>query len=462
MRNGNFIAIFLYSVVGLTGCVSLPQDSLTNEGSKDPLHEAWISSDKVVNFQSGMSSFTDQQGLGLLGLGGVISNKTESPRPFPELRLILLDQSGAVVYVRSFLPVEYLRPEVDREIGLPPDIPISFHLQLVDPSRVAMKYMIDLLWDEMPPYRTGYVTDGGIHMEHPERDITRSVSQPGLMFDSLSKLLGADGHGKSGWWYSFAFPDAERAFALDELVRLSGMRRQAANIAEGAINSYVQTIPVDMVRERESVKQFWSEVFDVKLMNDAVLRTLERRYDASRARAAIAYLKSSTARKMSKLEQASNRAGILSEINQFAERLAFNPPPAPRMTMVNEFINQTHAVEVMQTVMSRNMRMSMTAMNAFAPPDRRLNNEQIEAMISGMRTQTYAGMRNGIVTGFLYTYRNVSDEELRQYIEWFLSDDGRWLMDVSKSSIFDMFDDMGVRMAAALEKLVIAASQRPS
>jgi hypothetical protein len=165
---------------------------------------------------------------------------------------------------------------------------------------------------------------------------------------------------------------------------------------------------------------------------------------------------------MRRLEQHAIQPGFLGEINRYAERLALAPPPGIRTAIINNYITESRLVEQAQLSISRNMRLGTEIFNTLAPPDTRITDEQLELAISAQRLQLFEGLRNQTLITNLYIYREVSDDELRQYLGWMLSNHGRWLVDVTFSTVRDVFDDLGRKLTDRLKKLRATARERPS
>jgi Protein of unknown function (DUF3426). len=64
-------------------------------------------------------------------------------QPFPILGFKMSDSNGKLLVQRRFLPSEYLREDTESSPGMPPKVPVSARLEVVDPSVDAVSYMFD-------------------------------------------------------------------------------------------------------------------------------------------------------------------------------------------------------------------------------------------------------------------------------------------------------------------------------
>ena len=77
-------------------------------------------------------------------INGTIANNASYPQPLPVLELSLNNLRGKQVALRRFAPIEYLSQSTLID-SMPPGVPISFRLEVVDPGQNALAYEFEFL-----------------------------------------------------------------------------------------------------------------------------------------------------------------------------------------------------------------------------------------------------------------------------------------------------------------------------
>ncbi len=72
-------------------------------------------------------------------------NHANFAQPYPDMRIDFSDVRGKLVASRRFSAAEYLQVEKQQQRLLPPDLPSSFTLEIIDPGDQAMTYEFSFL-----------------------------------------------------------------------------------------------------------------------------------------------------------------------------------------------------------------------------------------------------------------------------------------------------------------------------
>lgn len=82
---------------------------------------------------------------GVLEVDAALVNDAAFSQPYPRIRLSFQSFDGALVASRTFQPHQYLRGALVDPTRMVAGVPVSLHLELVDPGPAATNYLFDLL-----------------------------------------------------------------------------------------------------------------------------------------------------------------------------------------------------------------------------------------------------------------------------------------------------------------------------
>ncbi|TNF92284.1 MAG: DUF3426 domain-containing protein [Gammaproteobacteria bacterium] len=72
-------------------------------------------------------------------------NRAEVPQPFPQVELVLSGLTGETVAMRRFTPREYLKGNYHDKILMPPGVPGSMVMEVIDPGDKSVSYRFDFM-----------------------------------------------------------------------------------------------------------------------------------------------------------------------------------------------------------------------------------------------------------------------------------------------------------------------------
>jgi hypothetical protein len=203
--------------------------------------------------------------------------------------------------------------------------------------------------------------------------------------------------------------------------------------------------PVD----REAFDKFRTAVLqplDPAKTKPALVRFIEKRYDAQRYAEVVALLNTPLSKKMTALELQASTPEAQQEMMQFANSMLSQPSPQ-RLALVERLDKAQQATESMvemQIMMSSAM---MKNMNRIVPADKKMAYDEIEQMLAQMREQSLPQARQFSQLTMVYTYRSVADSELEEYVRLVESDTGQYLTALLRDTFLNLFDNISVEVA---------------
>ncbi len=141
----------------------------------------------------------------------------------------------------------------------------------------------------------------------------------------------------------------------------------------------------------------------------------------------LVWLHSPLARKMTALELAANTLEAMEAIQQYGALIESQPPPQPRRALIERLDETVGATRLALDFQAVVLRALLKGSNSLLPKERQTTIERIDRQIIDMKLQLLGLIREQVQVSMLYTYRNVSEEELAEYLAYWGTEDGRWL-----------------------------------
>jgi len=138
---------------------------------------------------------------------------------------------------------------------------------------------------------------------------------------------------------------------------------------------------------------------------------------------------------------------------KYAQQLKARPLPATREALIEQVKEASRATELNLRLMSVTLRSAVVAANAAMPEQKRVPAHLVEEFILRILAQKEPELRQSVRANMLYTYRNLTDEELRAYFKFFDSDAGRWYVRTSIDAHTKAMELAGTQMGTEMGKI---------
>lgn len=158
-----------------------------------------------------------------------------------------------------------------------------------------------------------------------------------------------------------------------------------------------------------------------------MVTALRQRYDAAKFEAAVGLLNTGLALKMTRLEAQVSTVEGQQAMQHYAMTLQAIPPSAERVKVMQALLEAAGAVDVAVQASSAMIAGMMHAMVPWMPAEHRPQPEQIEQQLAQIQQQMRPAAQEGLLVQALYTYRDVSVEELAEYAQLYHSERSQFL-----------------------------------
>ena len=151
--------------------------------------------------------------------------------------------------------------------------------------------------------------------------------------------------------------------------------------------------------------------------------------------AALEWMRGPFAREMNALEMETSRPENAGDIQEYGAALELQPPPEARRDLITRMDRAQGTSEAGikgQLVILRALIEGAGSLRSGVGP---LPPEQMDAVLENARAQLSGQAREQVIIAMHYTYRDVPDETLSPYVEYWETEEGRWLAEALHAAL---------------------------
>lgn len=253
--------------------------------------------------------------------------------------------------------------------------------------------------------------------------------------------------------------------ALDRLYRLSGMEVQFGALPETMREAFLQGVamgPELHIPESrlEALGDQVAEFYAAAEFRAAVEEALRQGMSAEAVDQVLAWLESPLGARVTAAEEAAVGPDAYEETQRYAETLETDSVPEARVALLREL---DEAVQLTQTSVEIGVHAQLAAAlaaNAMQPPNSRQEPSELMAQVETIRPLIESMTRQQVLLSLLYTYRDLSEEDLRGYIEFATAPQGNAFNRLASEAMSRTFVEKSAQLGEVLGELVREAGDR--
>lgn len=152
----------------------------------------------------------------------------------------------------------------------------------------------------------------------------------------------------------------------------------------------------------------------------------------------IRFLESNLGRLVVQQEMKAAEPDFEANMAAYAQSLAQTPPPAERVALVQGLSQALHVEESMTEMMRSVLFSVIDALEIHNPEAAKIARDELEQQWAMMAPMLAGQLANYATLSSYYTYKDLSDDELRQYIDFLSSDDGQiyWKASIEITTLY--------------------------
>ena len=208
---------------------------------------------------------------------------------------------------------------------------------------------------------------------------------------------------------------------VQTLMHKSGLKKQ--------IEQMPQLLQAELDRQQMEAKGLTQEdfnkisrlarsAFDAKTIHAAVQTYIKSNLPENDTRAVLEWLDSPLGKKITRLEEDASTAEAYTDMQAIGPKLLDENKDSARIHKIKRLDNATGATEsTINSVLNIQLAM-ITAMSAAMEADQQPTFEDVQDLVNRNKSQIQAVMERMVQRQFLYTYRELTDNEIDRYTQF--------------------------------------------
>lgn len=277
---------------------------------------------------------------------------------------------------------------------------------------------------------------------------SRLVRQAGLLF----ALFAA--------WLLVGSPAlAASETQISEIYRTSGLDRLTVSLPESVKAGFAQQQGQNAQFEKQleglarDVDGLIDDTFVASEMDSTIQSRMARDLTEPQAKEVIDWLRSPIGKRLTAKELRSAEPDFLQELVAYGQGLQANPPDAGRIALLQDFDVATQGTERTVDIALNTHLALLLAASASMPATERPSLEQLMAELEKVRPQLTQTMNLQVAVTNLFIYRDVSDTDMKRYLEFLRSDAGRAYNAAVANGMKEAFIESARRFGEGLAEL---------
>lgn len=234
--------------------------------------------------------------------------------------------------------------------------------------------------------------------------------------------------------------ELEKRGIAQKVAESSGMALMIESIPEQIQAQHVQRKIVSKNPEvEELVTRILVESFRVTEAKKALYDSLARNASIEELKAIVLWLDSPLGKRISLAEINAAQPTAQADFMKYMAEMQANPPPQSRIALFQHLEKSSNQTESMLKVVELIMRGIFSSLNEALPDNKKTPAELFEKEISDMRTQARQLVWQQVILMNHFTYRELTDAQIKRYADFLESDAGRKYVKLSVVALADVF-----------------------
>lgn len=219
---------------------------------------------------------------------------------------------------------------------------------------------------------------------------------------------------------------------LDELYEKSGMKEELLYIAPAMVEEFdsgfkelessEKQVPENIIK---TSRDLLANAYSAESLKKTVFDEFGSNMTESEINAVIDWLDAPLGKKATQLEMEAAKPEAEPQIQEFIAQTDKNPPPQERMNLIVQYERATHLAEATTSmILGMQLATGIALQSIFTPPEEQKSPSELSEAVEQNRTMLEGKVRPELIGRLIYTYRTLSDDELKKLIEFESSDLG--------------------------------------
>lgn len=259
-----------------------------------------------------------------------------------------------------------------------------------------------------------------------------------------------------------AFADTHEDL-VKKYIKLSGIGEVISSFPDQISSISAQRLLTSEQPDLEKkVAAILKDSFDVKRSEENLYAFLLENTQVGFLEKAVQWGETPLAQKINAEEVAASKPESQAGLLRYMADLQEAPPSEARIAIIHEFEKTTGLSDLSTQIIIEMVRGMVESVNLALPEDKRQTQDQVDEEIEKIKSTIRGSIREQIILTSFYSYRNISDGELAQYIEFYKSDTGKTEIDVSSKAFTHVLKQWAAIVGEKITALAIEGSTSTS
>jgi hypothetical protein len=213
---------------------------------------------------------------------------------------------------------------------------------------------------------------------------------------------------------------------ISQLMEASGINHGLRQVLPSILSGFDgdgsrQPIPVNI---RAGLRDAAIQGFQMVPMQEKVRAKMSSALSEKQIDDVLVWLDAPLGRRITALENAANDPAAAPKMQAYAAEVQRNPARDSRIQLIRELNRASGAEDMMNTITEATALASTLGINAAQPVQRQIPAERIRKLIKDNMPRIHKQTAQFAMLAFLYTYRELSDQEVETYLKFAKSASG--------------------------------------
>lgn len=236
---------------------------------------------------------------------------------------------------------------------------------------------------------------------------------------------------------------------IEQLLTVSGMGQSLRRMTEQIISGFKQSLARSETApdaQREMLK-IYTEAYPKDGFVNSVRDVLKRNYDEQRYTRLLQLLSTPLTKQMAELESVEPTPVAF---RNFISQVASQPLSPDRIRLIQRMDSATQTSAMLSKIMISTIESNAMALADYCSGSA----EKIKKAIEGQRPDIEKATRSSAQVMLAFTYRDVSDADLNEYLNTYEDKDGKWVQDFVQVAIEEQFNSGIAKEAKGMKQFV--------
>lgn len=260
----------------------------------------------------------------------------------------------------------------------------------------------------------------------------------------------------AGLSISTAYAQVAEVLLVKELLELSGAKHQILLIPKMIKEAATQRAEKEKLdpKRRQKFEVVLQESYEPDVFLAAVEGALKQGVPEKSIKEILAWYRSPVGKKVKAAELEALRKNPDEAEAQLAEQLEKSPPKKSRVELIKKIDSVAGATDLSVESLVGTVNALALAMNPALPDEKKVKPRQLNKVALNIRTSSRKRIEQQTLLSFLYTYRSLTDDDLRAYLKHLKSPAARRFSSALKKALKRSITASATKVGKAVSRSV--------